>query len=143
MDETAFRQKLSRMIERPCTFEKAILTGRVKCSNSKRIQIAERDAVTCLTQYSLYRCTTLHDHLRESFSFALKVNLADGLVLSHSQELRVQCGGLIGLQQVLNGLTDVDSVDGLLETAILKWGDWADIPYSEVIQAAIFIYKGR
>jgi hypothetical protein len=142
MDETAFRQKLSEMIERPCTFEKAILARRVECKRSQRIQIAEREAVTCQNQASLSRCTSLHDQLRHGLAFALK-NVHVDSVLSHAQEMRVQCGGLLGLQHVFNGHAEVENVDALLESVLQQWGDLAAMPYSEVVHAAALRYKGR
>lgn len=142
MDETAFRQKLSEMIERPCTFEKAILAGCVECRRVERVQIAERESVTCMNQASLSRCTSLHVHLRHGFAFALK-NLHENAALSHAQEMRVQCGGLLGLQHVLNGCAEVENVDALLDSALQQWGELAAIPYSEVVHEAALRYKGR
>ena len=142
MDETAFRQKLTGMIERPCTFEKAILARCVECSRSERIQIAEREAVTCQNQASLSRCTSLHEHLRHGFAFALK-NVHENAVLPHAQEMRVQCGGLPGLQHVLNNRAEVDNVDALVESVLQQWSELAAIPYSEVVHAAALCYKGR
>ena len=106
------------------------------------MQIAEREAVTCQNQASLSRCTSLHDHLRHGFAFALK-NLHENVTLSHAQEMRVQCGGLLGLQHVLNGGAGVDNVDALLESIMQQWGELATIPYSEVVHAAALCYKGR
>ncbi|MBI5891108.1 MAG: hypothetical protein HZB47_10575 [Nitrosomonadales bacterium] len=142
MDEAAFRRKLSEAIERPCTFEKAVLGNCVSCACSQRIQIAERELVTCQNPVSLSRCTELHELLRHGFAFALGKIHGDS-VLSHSQEMRVQCGGLAGLQQVMNDTPQVDNVDALLVDALQKWGELADIPYSEVVHAAASCYKGR
>ena len=142
MDETAYRQIYSEVIERPCTFEKAVLARCAGCDYSKRVQIAEREAVTCQNAASLSRCTSLHDHLRHSFSFALG-KVCDDAPLPHAQEMRVQCGGLKGLQHVLNGNADVDNVDALLGSMLQKWGELAEIPYSEVVHAATLCYKGR
>ena len=142
MDETAYRQIYSEVIERPCTFEKAVLARCVACNRSKRVQIAEREAVTCQNAASLTRCTSLHDQLRHNFSFALGV-VRDDTPLPHAQGMRVQCGGLKGLQSVLNESAEVDNVDALLEDVLRKWGDLADIPYSEVVHAAALCYKGR
>lgn len=142
MDETAFRKKLSEAVDRPCTFEKAVLARCVSCARSGRVQIAEREAVTCDSASSLFRCSVLHKYLRHSFAFALgKVH--DEEILPHAQEMRVQCGGLMGIQQCLNGTTQVDNVDALMVSALQQWGDLADIPYSEVVHAAALSYKGR
>jgi len=142
MDEAAFRQKLSEMLERPCSFEKAVVGRCVSCAQSQKFQIAEREAVVCLNPASLSRCTSLHEFLRHSFSFALgKVH--DEEVLSHAQEMRVQCGGLKGLQYVLDDEAEVDDVDELLDNVLQKWGGFEEVSFSEVVHAAVLIYKGR
>ncbi len=142
MDETAYRQLYSEVIGRPCTFEKAVLAGCVACERSARIQIAEREAVTCNSASSLSRCTSLHDSLRQSFSFALH-RVQDGAPLPHAQEMRVQCGGLKGLQYVLDGTAEVANVDALVEFVLQRWSELTDIPYSEVVHAASLCFKGR
>ena len=43
MDETAFRQARAAIVDRPCAFEKALLTGCGTCSRAQRRNIAERD----------------------------------------------------------------------------------------------------
>jgi hypothetical protein len=142
MDEAAFRQVLSEAIERPCTFEKALQTRCVTCNLAGRIQIAEREVVACRNADSLSRCTALHDLLRHNFSFALK-KATDDTVLSHAQEMRVQCGGLRGIQLVLNGHCETEDVDALLADILRRWGSLDDIPYSEVVHAAAGCYRGR
>ena len=142
MDEAAFRQKLSEMLERPCSFEKAVLGRCVSCRQSQKFQIAEREAVTCKNPASLSRCVSLHGLLRHNFSFALgKVH--DEKILTYAQEMQVQCGGLKGLQYVLDDGAEVDDVEELLDDVLQKWGEFAEIPFSEVVHAAALIYKGR
>ena len=142
MDETAYRQIFSEVIGRPCTFEKAVLAGCVACGRSSRIQIAERDAVTCQAASSLSRCTSLHDSLHHSFAFALR-KVRDDTPLPHAQEMRIQCGGLKGLQYVLDGNSEVADVDAMLDFVLQRWGELAEIPYSEVVHAAGLCFKGR
>ena len=142
MDEDAFRHMLDEVIERPCVFEKAILTCCVKCGRAERMQIAEREAVTCQDGQSLSRCTELHDGLRRSFAFALGEMRSD-IALPHAQEMRVQCGGLKGLQDVLTGSAEVEDVDALLQDSMRQFGTLADFPYSQVVHAAAQNYKGR
>lgn len=142
MDENAFRQKLTEAIQQPCSFERSLMTRCVACERAGRVQIAEREAVTCQNAGSLSRCTELHGYLRHSFAFALG-QMHDDAVLSHAQEMRVQCGGLKGLQYVLDEDNEVDNVDALMESAVQKWGELGEIPYSEVVHAAALCYKGR
>lgn len=142
MDESAFRQSMASVIERPCSFEKAVLARCVSCARSERVQIAERELVSCQTLASLSRCNELHLHLRRAFAFALgKPDVT--VPLPHAQEKRVQCGGLQGIQYVLNDRPEVENVDALLDDTLQQWGALADIPYSEVVHAAARNYKGR
>lgn len=142
MDESAFRQSMAAVIERPCSFEKAILARCVSCACAERMQIAERELVSCQTLASLCRCRELHLHLRRAFAFALgKPDVS--APLPHAQEKRVQCGGLQGIQHVLNDTPEVENVDALLDGVLQQWGSLEDIPYSEVVHAAARCYKGR
>ncbi len=142
MDEFAFREILSVAVSRPCPFERSILRGCAACNQAKRLQIAEREAVMCQMTDSHSRCQELYVQLRRSFSFALGV-LRDDIPLPHAQEMRVQCGGLKGLHNVLNGRSEIENVDGLLARALEQWGEIADIPYSDVVHSAASVYKGR
>jgi hypothetical protein len=141
MDEGAFREMLSGVVA-PCPFERSILRGCAACTQSEKIQIAERELVKCRNLASHSRCSELYAHLRRSFSFALGILRVD-TPLPHAQEMRVQCGGLKGLQHTLNGDTEVDDVDELLGRALRQWGEIEDIPYSDVVHAAATAYKGR
>jgi len=141
MDEGAFREMLSGVVA-PCPFERSILRGCAACAQSEKIQIAERELVKCRNMASHSRCIELYVHLRRSFSFALGTLRVD-TPLPHVQEMRVQCGGLKGLQHTLNGSTEVENVDELLENALRQWGEIEDIPYSDVVHAAATAYKGR
>lgn len=142
MDELAFREILSGALVRPCPFERAILSSCAACPRAERLQIAEREAVRCQAESSHARCVAFYGHLRRSFTFALGVLRID-TPLPHGQEMRVQCGGLKGLQQTLNGDTEVGNVDDLLTSALRQWGETEDIPYSDVVHAAASAYRGR
>jgi hypothetical protein len=142
MDETAFRQRLSELGERTCSFDKAILARCVACSRSERMQIAEREVAKCADATSLSRCISLHVLLRRNFSFALK-KLPGAALLTHAQEMRVQCGGLRALQKMLGGQCEVTDVDGLINSLLQMWGQLEDISYTEVVHGAGECYQGR
>ena len=141
MDESAFREMLSGIVA-PCPFERSILRGCAACAQSEKMQVAERELVKCQNTASHSRCSELYAHLRRSFSFALGTLRVD-TPLPHAQEMRVQCGGLKGLQDTLSGSAEVENVDQLLQSALRQWGEIEDIPYSDVVHAAATAYKGR
>jgi len=80
--------------------------------------------------------------LRHNFTFALGKLHIDG-PLPHAQEMRMQCGGLKGLQFILDGNEEVADVAALLELAQQRYGNLAELPFSLIVQRAKDLYKGR
>lgn len=142
MDESAYRQALTASIPRQCPFEKSVLTHCVDCSKAEKHNIAEREAVACNSAKAHELCVALRDLLRHNFTFALGRLHIDG-PLPHAQEMRMQCGGLRGLQFSLDGNDEVRDVATLVMLAQQKYGALADLPYSLIVQRAKNAYKGR
>ena len=142
MDEIAYRQILSATITRTCPFEKSILSGCAACSRAEKHNIAEREVVACNDKEALARCIALRDLLRHNFTFALGRPHIDG-PLPHAQEMRMQCGGLKGLQYSLDASDEVRDVAALVAMAQQEFGELADFPYSLIVQQANIVYKGR
>lgn len=140
MDEAAFRQRLNTV--RSCLFAKTILSGCAGCSKSEKYSIAEREVVTCGSDKSHQRCTALRDLLRHNFSFALGRLQIDGS-LPHAQEMRMQCGGLRGIQSVLDDNEAVRDIDELLTLSQVKFGELSELPYSQIVRFATTRYKTR
>jgi len=142
MDETAYRQALLASITRYCPFEKSILTHCAACSRAERHNIAEREAVACNSSEAHQRCIGLRDSLRGNFNFALGRTHIDA-PLPHAQEMRIQCGGLRGLQFVLDGHGEVIDVDRLVTMALQQFGDISEFPFVRIVQSANTLYKAR
>jgi hypothetical protein len=121
MDESVFRQMLSELNGRPCPFAKTILTRCAGCSKEEKRNIAEREVVACNSEHAHERCIALRDLLRHNFTFALGRLHIDG-PLPHAQEMRMQCGGLTGLQLVFDDTDEVRDIDELLIMAQQKFG---------------------
>jgi hypothetical protein len=142
MDETAYRQALTTSIQRYCPFEKTVLTHCAACSRAEKHNIAEREIVACNNAEAHQRCIALRGLLRHNFTFALGILHIDG-PLPHAQEMRMQCGGLKGLQFALDGGDQVHDVAALVEMAQQRYGELAELPYSLIVQRANIYYKGR
>ena len=58
--------------------------------------------------------------------------------------MKLQCGGLLGLDQAIQGreVAVVNNVAGSLGTAIAQFGSLEALPYAELIQS-IRIYEAR
>lgn len=142
MDETAYRQALTTSISRHCPFEKSILTHCAACSKAEKHNIAEREVVSCRNTEAHQRCIAFRDSLRHNFTFALGKLHIDG-PLPHAQEMRMQCGGLRGLQFTLEGNDEVRDAAVLLEMAQQKFGELADFPYAQIVRWENTHYKAH
>lgn len=134
MDETAFRQARRAAVEHPCPFEKALLSGCGACALAQRRNIAEREAVACCEGAASQACAALLAHLRRNAAFALHLARPEER-LTHAQEMRVQCGGLAGLQRALTGAEAVGDVGDLVRAAGRNGNGLEGLPWSEIMQS--------
>lgn len=145
MDEKEFKKTFRDVNAAPCVFAKAILRRCARCSRSQKLYIAEREAVACKSPGARQICAEVLEQLRGKAMFALRLPHPES-VLPHGKELKVQCGGMLGLQQALLGeerLSDVvEDVHDLLEAAMRDYGDAASLPYSEVVKG-VTAFKPR
>jgi hypothetical protein len=151
MDETAFRQTRGAANPQPCVFEKAMLARCCACSFADWQNIAEREAVACGSSAAREQCAVLRALLRQKSAFALKLTQLEG-PLSHSKEIKIECGGLLGVQLALarqavppvaglapdaRGLPAVVDVHSLVLAAQASSGDLSNLPYSTIIQSVV------
>lgn len=153
MDESAFQRARDAMMPLPCAFEKALLAGACACSLAARRNIAEREAVACGSPPAREECAALHTLLRQNSAFALKLTQGDA-PLPHAKEMKLQCGGLQGLQRALahaaalvptaigiaaegQGMPSAANVRGLVQAAQEKFGGLQNLPYSTIVQSVV------
>ncbi|MGD8207394.1 MAG: hypothetical protein PVH47_04880 [Thiohalocapsa sp.] len=123
--------------QRPCVFEKAVLSRRCACSKGQRFCLAEREGIGCGLVSARLRCQSLLDHMRHNARFALQLQTLEA-PLPHAKALRLQTGGLLGLQRVLLAPAEpgdeVTDVHGLVSDAIAQFGDLERLPYAEMLR---------
>ncbi len=136
MDEQEYKDFRELLNELPCPFEKAVLSARCHCARLRRLNIAEREAAACTRAESRQRCLAFLEKLHEKSRFALRhPGTMDDL--PHGKEMKVQCGGLLGLQAALAetpppGPPQVADVDALLAGALASLGDLENLPYAAI-----------
>jgi len=141
MDQDAFRETYREVNENFCAFEKSVLINQCNCSKAERFCIAEREGVHCLSEEGQARCLDALSILRDHATFALR-ELTEGK-LPHGKAMRVQIGGMRGLNKLLNGDdTQVPDVDAILQAVIQRWGSLEQLPFSEIMPS-IAAYKGK
>jgi hypothetical protein len=144
MDENAYRQAYRAANPVACPFGKAILTSYFGCEKSARVLIAERVAVSCKEVAARDRCAALLDALRHKALFTLKITHVDDEI-PHAKEMKVQCGGLLGLQLAVypemtgNG---VANIYGLVEQVMRQFDDIGSLPYGDIVKS-VATYEGR
>ena len=136
MDENAFMHALGAINPKPCAFGKVILSRHCACSKVNKRYAAEREMVACTVDAERKQCGELLDLLRQNSAFALKLTHITS-PLPHGPEMRVQCGGLQGLQREVDGAEEVVDVSELVAAARLKYGSLEDLPYSKIVQSVV------
>ncbi len=145
MDEKEFKKTFRDVNEAPCVFAKAILRRCARCSRSQKLFIAEREAVACKSPGARQRCAEVLEVLHNKAIFALRLPHPE-VMLPHGKELKVQCGGMLGLQQALldeeQPAEVVEDIHDLLEEAVDDYGNVESLPYGEVVRG-ITSFKPR
>lgn len=109
---------------------------------AEKHNIAEREVVACSNAEAHQRCIAFRDSLRQNFNFALGKSHIDG-PLPHAQEMRMQCGGLRGLQFAQDGDDVVGDVAALLSLALQRFGEVRAFPYEQIVRWSNTHYKSR
>lgn len=144
VDEEQYRRTYQGVITAPCPFEKAILQRVCACSRAAKCNIAEREAVNCQSPEEQETCVAFLHHLRKRANFALGLKRTPG-ALPHAKAIKIQCGGLLGLQNALDPFTQesrVSDVSRLINRAIKRFQEMSNIPFDQIVRE-VNKYKGR
>lgn len=142
LDESAYRDAYDDAVRLSCPFEKAILSRCADCDHAHKFNIAEREATACNAPVARENCLTLHGLLHQNATFTLKL-VHPGEPLPHAKELKIQCGGLLGTQQLITPeVATVGNIHGLVGEIQRRFGSMQDVPYLEVVKA-ISAYEAR
>ncbi|HHJ14180.1 MAG TPA: hypothetical protein ENJ79_07345 [Gammaproteobacteria bacterium] len=148
VEEDQYRSTYRAINERRCVFEKAVLTRRCHCSCSTRFYLADREGISCNARPAHARCQQLLEQLRQNARFALRLGapaIESGKPLPHAKEIKVQNGGLLGLQRLLEPEAPTGTVTDIARLAvkgIQTWGDIESFPYTEIVQSIVH-FEGR
>jgi hypothetical protein len=145
MEEKAYKDTYHSINERRCVFEKTINSRRCTCKQSQRFHLADREGIACKSITGNALCIEFLNSMRSNARFALHLTSSEG-PLPHAKEIKVQTGGLLGLQGLIRPEraedTNIDNAIGLIDAAIEKYGRIEDLPYDIIVQA-IVKFEGR
>ncbi|WP_428605514.1 hypothetical protein [Sedimenticola sp.] len=145
MDQDAYRKTYERINERACLFEKCLFAGHAGCSQSEKFNLAEREGIHCKSDSAQSQCAELLELLRHHSRFTLKSGDGSG-VLNHAQALRIQVGGLRGLDLVMEERPEpsrfIADIHALVSHARRQFESLEHLPFNRIIQQ-IAAFKGR
>ena len=138
MDEIEFLKTESNVNDQPCVFSKAILRRCSACSRAQKLFIAEREVVACLSPGSRQRCKELLGLIHHNARFALHMTQSEGS-LPHGKEIKVQCGGIQGIHNLLHpehsNTPEDDDIQALVSEIIDRYGALESLPYTELARS--------
>ena len=145
MEEDEYRSTYDAVNQRRCIFEKAINARHVSCGQMHRFYLADREGVGCQSEAANQRCIALLERMRRDARFALQLTHIAG-PLPHNKEIRVQVGGLLGIQSLVQPATAgsgrVENTCDILNRAEQQYGSIEAIPFNEVMKE-IKQFQGR
>jgi hypothetical protein len=140
MDENQYRQTYLEVNTAPCVFERAILRRCGTCPHAQRLNIAEREAVGCQSEKARPVCREFLDIMYSKSVFAIRPD-QEHSPLPFGKEIKIQCGGLLGLQ---SALTESDQIQiyPLLKQAMAEYGQIEQLPFDQIVRE-VNAFKSR
>ena len=130
MDEAAYRRTREQTSSLPCVFQGALQARCASCELVAKRSLAERELLACTLPTAHINCETLLNLFHERATFPLR--LRPGAPLTHATELRLQSGGLLGLQQGL-ALPEAD-VHQMVLQAQAEHGSLMQLPWDRIVE---------
>ncbi len=133
------------MEEYKCPFNQPLRSAAFGCVQGLAVTRRDGPDVCCTSATAQARCTTLFDRLKQAALTALGM-ADDPLQVPHSIIVKVQFGGLLGLQHRLGVASSapdrVADIHTLVEQAVNAFGSVDDVPCSD-LAAHITAYKAK
>jgi hypothetical protein len=135
-NEDAYKLARKAYIEHSCPFERALLSRCVNCARSRKLNLAEREAIACGDAAARVDCLIFYQALHDNAQFALKIN--PDAPWPFGKEIRAQCGGVRGLAAAQGNAGDeLTDVAETVQQALARFGSHPAFPYSEIMRAVV------
>jgi hypothetical protein len=131
MDEAAYRQTRQQASSLPCVFQGALQARCASCDLVAKRSLAEREVLACTLPTAHINCETLSSLFHERATFPLRLH--PRAPLTHATELRLQSGGLLGLQQVLAAAKA--DVHQMVQQAQVTYGSLTQLPWDQIVES--------
>jgi len=110
-------------MDRKCPFSAPLITQQFACPRAHEVVRRGGSEFDCDDDGRHARCVKLFDHLKAAALPAFGVE-DDLLSMPHSVLVKIQSGGLLGIQREISGNTSdrVDDIDALVSAAMDRFG---------------------
>jgi hypothetical protein len=121
------------MEEYKCAFSAPLIAGEFGCACAKPITRRTGPDVACVSAESHARCGELFQRLKDAALPAFGVE-DDLLSMPHSVLQKIQYGGLLGLQRLLQrGESVVRDVDALVGDVLARYSKLDAVPCGDIV----------
>ncbi|HLA36051.1 MAG TPA: hypothetical protein VJ001_14400 [Rhodocyclaceae bacterium] len=134
IDESAYRHAQGEINRQPCVFERALLQRHAICEMAVHHTIDNRECRACAQPVAHLACVQLLTLLRSNSRFALKIPKHKTAATPLAQ-MKIQCGGLNGLKQLIDADAVAPDVHRLVRQAQKRYGELTRLPFSEIVKS--------
>ena len=121
------------MSDTKCPFSAPLITHHFGCVLAKEVIHRGGTEIACTQEGAQARCAGVFGRLKAGALPAFGVE-DDLLSMPHSVLVKIQYGGLLGIQRLLSGPVEkVENIDVLLNQATIHWGNPDAIPCDALI----------
>ncbi len=124
-------------MENKCAFSQTLIGGQFACAHAEPVVRRGGAEIACRSADASLRCTSLMQFLKDAALPAFGVE-DDLLSMPHSVLVKIQFGGLLGVQRLLDAAgSDADSVpdiNALVGQAQDKFSALEAIPYADIVE---------
>ena len=124
------------MEEYKCAFSNTLITNQFGCEKAEQVTRRGGPDVACTSDPAHQRCEKLFQQMKTAALPAFGVE-DDLLSMPHSVLVKIQHGGLLGLQRLLGsdaGSAAVKNVHALVDQTVGKYNDLDAIPCPALVQ---------
>jgi hypothetical protein len=124
------------MDEYKCAFSNTLITNQFRCEKAEQVTCRGGPDIACTSDPAHQRCEKLFQQMKAAALPAFGVE-DDLLSMPHSVLVKIQHGGLLGLQHLLDGdasSADVKNIHALVDRAVIQHHGLEGIPCPALVQ---------
>lgn len=124
------------MDEYKCAFSNTLITNQFGCEKAEQVTRRGGPDIACTSGTAHQHCEKLFQQMKAAALPAFGVE-DDLLSMPHSVLVKIQHGGLLGLQRLLDGAAgsgDVKNIHALVDQTLGKYNNLDAVPYPALVQ---------